>query len=260
MTKLVGILGANYCGSTVMDMVMNTHPDMVGVGELNLVTEGSFNPKNAVSKIGCEICHYSGNTCPILPKEGFPYQMATVHREIAERAGVDWVVDSSKAARIYRKYEKAKSADGYWYFVLIKTPEAAAASYVKHYTPPHPEWAPDFKGSPTGDEIAKTWCNHYKQILDFVKGRQHIVIKYEEFAEDPKSTLTRVSEFLGVQDAFDISGYGDVKYGHHRIAGNYAAKTSRKPVQRLNWEHHRADMSSKAWGQMREMYRRVTDG
>lgn len=153
MTKLVGILGSNYCGSTVMDMVMNTHPDMVGVGELNLVTEGSFNPKNAVSKIGCEICYYSDNTCPILPKEGFPYQMATVHREIAERAGVGWVVDSSKAARIYRKYEKAKSADGYWYLVLIKTPEAAAASYVKHYTPPHPEWAPDFKGSPTGDPL-----------------------------------------------------------------------------------------------------------
>lgn len=258
MTKVLGILGANYCGSTILDMVLNSHPDVVGVGEINFIVDKWFKPQNGVARVGCEACHFKKTKCPLMPIEDFPFRAKDVHRILGQRAGTEWVVDSSKDTRVFEHYEAKQSAEEYKYVVLVKKPEAAAASYEKHYRPANPPWAPGAPASPSGDAISHTWCAHYERILDFIQTRSYRVFRFEDFAQNPMSVLEEIASFMGLPMLFDPIHYGDAP--DHRIAGNYAVKRDKRPVgYSEGWKKHPATMSPSAWKRMHKLYRQVEE-
>lgn len=237
-------------------MIMNTHPEIVSIGEFSQITDEWANPKTAVMRVGCEECYKKGIRCPILPTDEFPFPLREGHRKASQRAGKPWVCDTSKDARAFEKYEQTGVADEYRYVVLIKKPDAAAASYVKHYTPANPKWNPDAPASPSGDGISSAWCKQYEHVLKFAQHRRdHLrVFKYEELSNTPEVVLEQVADLLGLENQFDFKHYQEHEL--HQIAGNWSAKTEKRPIS-YERPKHLAEMSIPAWHRMHEVYHEV---
>jgi len=254
-TKVLGILGAPYCGSTVLDMVLSSHPEVQGAGELNYIAAPWWNGDNAASRVGCVECHAAGQPCPVIPAGPVPVEL--VHRTVARNAGAAWVVDGSKAPEVFARYEQARSADSFAYLVMLKHPDAAAASYARHAHNGHPAWAPGAAASPHGDAIARQWCSVYDQVMDFCRGRRHLVVEFERFASNPAGELARVAAFMGVADLFDHVGYAAAQ--HHGVCGNWRARDEKRPVAPpANLLQEVPELSPLAWRAMSEIWERLT--
>jgi hypothetical protein len=253
-TKVLGILGAPYCGSTVLDMVLSTHPDVQGAGELNYIANRWWNGANAASRVGCVECHAADRSCPVIPHG--PVPVSQLHRTVARNAGVSWVVDGSKSAEVFAQYEFVRSADVFRYVVMVKQPDNAAASYIRHAHDGNPAWAPGAAATPRGDGIARQWCDTYERILAFCASRPHIVVRYERFAGDPAAELARVAELMELS-GFDHRTYREAQ--HHGVSGNWRARHEKNPVALpASLAVGVPPLSPLAWRQMSETWERVT--
>jgi hypothetical protein len=220
-TKVLGILGAPYCGSTVLDMVLSTHPDVQGAGELNYIANRWWNGANAASRVGCVECHAADRPCPVIPHG--PVPVSQLHRSVARNAGVSWVVDGS---------------------------------YIRHAHDGNPAWAPGAAATPRGDGIARQWCDTYERILAFCASRPHIVVRYERFAGDPAAELARVAELMELS-GFDHRTYREAQ--HHGVSGNWRARHEKNPVALpASLAVGVPPLSPLAWRQMSETWERVT--
>lgn len=209
MADVVGILGSSFCGSTFLNSALNTHPDIIGVGELHWVTTLSEHHRSKRPWLkGCSSCHRNGaelQDCPIFDPEDFPLPLSGLHSEIARRAGVGWVCDSSKRPVHFREYISKRSGDSYRFIVLIKKPEDAYLSFMK-------------RGKRDPRKILGAWSGVYKNVIEFCRDHQCIVIKSEDLIHDLSANLSRVANFLGVAPTFS----DDRLSGLHQIAGNSA--------------------------------------
>jgi hypothetical protein len=72
--KVIYIMGSGHSGSTVLDIVLGNHPDIVSVGELsNFISKGKLSGENCA-------CGEPANTCPF---------WSNIYRRWASRIGTD---------------------------------------------------------------------------------------------------------------------------------------------------------------------------
>lgn len=219
---IVGILGANYCGSTAMGKVLSTHPDFVTIGEAAILTTPFYKADRAVSAIGCGDCSRKNLPCPVFNPSDFPYDPKTLHQHVVNVTGAKYVVDTSKDVRAFQHYPEGR------YILMFKDPDAAIASMEKHYTPPHPVWDPTFPGSLRGDEAAKAWVAKHERMIRFLKKKMFFAVSYRSFSESPAVVMERIAFFLGTDNQFVLEGRGN----HHGVSGNHAVSISDEKVMR----------------------------
>lgn len=251
MARLIGIIGTSFCGSTLLDMVLNTHPEMIGVGEFYKVTDLYWDPSRSVSKVGC-----SCGNCPLVPISEFPIAGTHAHETVSLRAGVPWVVDSSKLPGYFKKLDDVWSPDRAFYILLLKEPPQAIASMVKHLHGDAPDWNPHMKASPVGDQISEVWCRSYQRAYAFVQGHDHMILPYSDFVRYSAKVMSRIAEALDVSDTWDLLHWGDAsKHGIHKFAGNWSTRTEPKPIRpSIEWQKYRGDLSPEAVRQMWLVY------
>jgi hypothetical protein len=222
---VLGIIGTSYCGSTLLDVVLNSHPKVTGIGEAYRLVGSHYQEFVAQGqKPRCYIC---GDDCRVFPAKGLPLTFERLHRNPAERMRVQWVVDSSKVVNVFRDAEKARSADAYCYVILIKRPEPALGSFIKHRS-----------GELPVNHIVKPWLIWYEQAERFVDGRRFLVLPYDELCSDPQLAVRRVHGLMNATArdvdgyqlgwAYDFENFRD--HETHRVDGNLRVLTDGMPI------------------------------
>lgn len=230
--SVVYIAGAAYCGSTILDLLLNTSPYLAGVGEISQITDVGWFPNNPLNQSGC-VCHRQvGNKeCPIIPISECPFPYGEVHSRVLERfkdfkPEVKAVVDSSKGALWYPDHLRVLP------LLMIKSPPKAIASFIKH----------SFGGEiPNPVQRLRPhmvkWVGKYEACVS--KLSNQIVVDYDSMASDSeylRRVFHAVAQFIDVDEdlfysSIDFDTYYDFTEHHiHRFAGNWRTQREPRPV------------------------------
>jgi len=214
--RVLGILGCSYCGSTITETVLNTHPRMTSLGEVYHVVE-EWHAKHLDEGRWDLRCRDCGDDCEVYPSSEYPLSYADVHRLPFERSQklLSWVVDASKVPAYFLKAEVTPSADQYRYVVMAKRPEAAAASFKKY-------------GVDGPGHIMQGYLYFYERVLEmFAAGkREYIMLPYDELVANPDHSFRRIIDLLnhGESEGSRLGyTFGTEVEPAHRFFGNTAA-------------------------------------
>ena len=226
-THVICVIGNSYSGSTLFNMLLDTHPDVVGVGELIhvlLKTEG----------LACAIC---GESCEYFNEHNFTeIRKKNPYNTIGQIFDVNVVADTSKELVNFEKILKQqdRSAVNLIPVVLVKHPIRHIASFLLHMT--HKQFRnPEYERKVLSE--AKNRLHLSKVIMDqrmipyyqalmpqipriFGEPRP-LVIHYEDIVQDTLNTLNRIGEKAGIE--FSEADLNFTEKPHHHIAGNAGA-------------------------------------
>ena len=241
--RVIYIAGAAHSGSTLLDMMLNAHPEIISVGEVLKLNNVKYWKSGAVKATRCS-CGASGLLqCPfwsrvnerIREMRGKTLADLNVddyrtHDEecepnsilfeaISEVSGKEFVVDSSKMPRRLDYLLRQKELDVYPIH-LIRNPKGQIASVIDRF---------GIVGAILRYEVVSA------QTRRTVKGVPHGVVHYEDLVLDPEPTLQGILEPLGLKfHPLQLKWAEQVK---HSFAGNHARwQTKSELVLDENWK------------------------
>ena len=193
MTNVIYVLGLSYCGSSLCNLLLNTHPEVVGLGEVHrLYNERDY---RFCGKCGPEPCTRYADW-----EDDF-------YDHVAEIDQTKWLVDSSK--NIYHMTQYCT----YYPVLLSKNVYQFVASFKAHY--------PDYKI----EDMVYIYGRQYAKYIE----KYPLVprITYKQLATDPQGTVDEIYEYVGL-DTFPIDGW--FKPQNHVFGGNAAVIQQTQPV------------------------------
>ena len=200
--RSVGIVGVDYCGSTILNTMLDCLPGVFGAGETHWILDGG---------LGCREC--GPVACPVLTKE----LLEALRRDhtgwwpkLAAAGGATLVVSSDKRPTHYRHLG---CPDALIY--LYKHPVANVVSRLKRLT------------SPSGDALAeatKWYVSHSLNRLRWVErsGVPAVTVALDALAVDPEATLGALCTFLDVEYAPAAMRFWESS--HHYVGGNFSIR------------------------------------
>jgi len=242
--RVIYIAGASHSGSTLLDMMLNAHPEIISVGELlklNRVKRSkSGKPKftrcscGASGLLRCEfwsrvnerILHDYGKSLADLDLDHYchsaegPDANSILFRAISEVSGKEFVVDSSKLPR------RLKHLMGYdelnvYPIHLIRDPRGQIASVIAK------------------NGLMKSILYHevvHAQARSALKSVPHSIARYEDLVRKPEKTLDQILEPLGLR--FNPRQLHWAEQLKHSFAGNHVRKQSKSElVLDERWKH-----------------------
>jgi UDP-N-acetylglucosamine transferase subunit ALG13 len=149
--------------------------------------------------------------------------LARLYAGVLEVSGADVVVDASKHASTALVLAATPGIDLKVLHVVRDSP-AVAYSWTKQI--PRPEAAPgEYMATWTPTQTAAHWTSENALIDRLAKrGTPTQLIRYEDFAADPRGCLVKLLDFLGRQDAEEALSFIEGRTMHlepsHTVAGN----------------------------------------
>lgn len=224
--SLIYIIGRGHSGSTLLDVLLGSHPNITGLGELKWLSDKK--KRKGKSRVeGCACGASSISDCPFWIKvdrklqathslrleeldlrsndlDTFRSHNLAIFRTIHELTGSSFLVDSSKSADRLRQIRGIEAEVDIFPVYIVRTPCGVVFSHVKRGRGLK-HWARKYRSG--SKEIHRT--------LD--PGRFHVV-EYEKFAGDPGKVLEDLARYLGLETGFpaDFSQPGN----QHHIGGN----------------------------------------
>lgn len=224
---VVAIMGPSFCGSSLMNMMLDSHPGIFGAGEVYRILK-------ADGKVYCSICLKS---CPIWDNPTFRQGLtaASLYEECARRTGKPVVADSSKVVRHFADVKRAADVTGYVPVVLTKHPVRLAASYLANSVIPkkvgveayaREGWKALNRSEVTADlqgyiaRLSDVYARAHAQAEKLATGRVHAV-QYEYLVMETRRALEPVLNAAGLVWDDRILSY--TNHEHHPVGGNAAA-------------------------------------
>ena len=236
MNKILYIAGYGRSGSTVLDVILGNHPDIVSVGELAYLLDDWGEPDRhcACGRLyrQCTFWKHLPDVVSVsedirrivrhIEKRSrtFPILSGTVNLErqreyrvfqrrlfsyIQEQSGKSIVLDSSKSARdtALRFYALSKIADLDVYVLhLVRDGRATMASCVRKGS----NWALEGYRQPKrfpGLRAALGWTltNSWTVALAkrYLSPDRYLQIRFGDLTSDPASVLNQIGQFVGVE-------------------------------------------------------------
>lgn len=195
--RTIGIIGPAYCGMTILNLILDGLPGVVGVGESHwMLSEG-------------RTCRIHSDSCPVFTREFVDSLQADPRdwwQRIAEQSGAETVVSADKRPVWFEEHGLPDMV-----IILYRDPRAWVASWLKR----HP-------GDPS--EAIKILIQLYGRCLAWVekRGLPWVGFNFDWLRVDPgcKALAGLVSD-LGLDgDANQASLFWDNT--HHFIGGNKA--------------------------------------
>jgi hypothetical protein len=228
--KAIGIVGLHYCGSTVLSLVLGSHPAIHGGGEL-------FYLFHMQEKKGRPFCHVCGNSCEFWTAahiaEVQQGGLGRLYENVARIFGKPIVCDASKLLQHFRAVVNEDQRSETLFVVLTKHPIRHASSFLTH----------DLFGKHeirTEAQVRQAWVERHDEIMEhayqtlrriqsiyggierwaaeLAKRGSIIRMAYELLVEDPVRALQPVMEFAGVD--FDPRMLDYISHEHHPIGMN----------------------------------------
>jgi len=242
--KVISIAGASHSGSTLLDMMLNAHPEIVSVGEVLKLNRVKYWKSGEVKTARCS-CGASGllqcefwarvnawtektygkslaglNVDDYRPREEDHEPNSVLFRAISEVSGKKFVVDSSKIPRRLDYLMRRTELDVHPIH-LIRDPQGQIASVIRK------------------QGIVKS-IFHYEvvnaQTRQKLKSVSHGVVRYENLMIEPERTLQDVLAPLGLD--FHPLQLARAEQTKHSFAGNHARwQTKSELVPDENWKH-----------------------
>jgi len=230
--KVVFIASLSHSGSTLLDLMLNAHPDVASVGELKQLGRFARLEKpnrrlrctcGADSLLTCEFWTKvsaltkaaTGRTIGVLnvedyeDKAQFDEDNVALFEAIAAVSGKHYVVDSSKQVTRLALLLENPGLDVYPIF-LIRDPKGQICSSQK-----------------TASSLLRLIGNYVRtnrEIYDLVKHRPHSLVRYEELVGSPEQVLGALMRELGL--SFDPRQLDWASQVRHNVGGNGMRRTS----------------------------------
>lgn len=214
--QVVGLVGCDFSGSTLMSSILNGIDGVASVGETHWIVD---------QERGCRECYSA--PCPVFSPEllGRLQDIPEEDRAgrwwpiLAEATGAQVVVSSDKRPRHYKRLGWPDT-----FVFLYKDPVAHVYSKARRLATE--------KGHEcvTDDDVAEAleWLIlHSNAHLRFLENREKpvAVLKNENFILDPEAVLQRLCAFLGVETDLTALDYWTKE--HHYIGGNFSVRARR---------------------------------
>lgn len=206
---IIQLLSASFSGSSLLNLLLDSQPDIAGLGEVAQVWEEK--PPGA-SRGPCHICGTTAGDCSFWRGADAkrPYHHA------AERLGASHYVDSSKSHR--RMLRTPESLEGFETreLVVVKAPH----EWI------HATWEHSRLSSATGkqmtpDEGLVHWVNLYRPKTTPLRDR--LIVGYEALANRPEQVMAQIMGWLGLPfDARPIRDGSCFTPRSHALGGNPA--------------------------------------
>lgn len=224
---VIAILSPPHSGSTLLDLLLGSHPDVLGLGEVKGL-RGKKKRGPRVSKILRNRCacgadpaircsfwraiddrlHERGfdlATLPIDSKNATEFTAANraLLEVVREVTGRSFVVDSSKSIRRFQRLRRIPDLD-LRPILLVREPAAVVHSGNR-------------KGRPwirTTSRCIRYWIAARRAV----RGLDPLVVRYEELATGPGAELSRIVEAYGLEP--DPRQLDWRAQPHHHFAGN----------------------------------------
>jgi len=227
--RVIYIAGAAHSGSTLLDLMLNAHPEIVSVGEVLKLNRqlGYRDPESknyapcscgAPSLLQCkfwsavdaEIRATAGKSLTELDvldsdtRDPRHAPNVTLFKAIAAVSGKNFIVDSSKIPRRLSQLMQFPEFDVYPVH-LIRDPKGQIASVMRKHG--------GFLKNIVRYEIVQ------EQIHRTLKSVPHSVMRYEDLVRDPERSLNSILQPLGL--SFDRRQLSWAEAEKHIVAGNH---------------------------------------
>ena len=226
--RIIYIASASHSGSTLLDMMLNAHPEIISVGEVLKLNRIKLAKTGRVKRTRCSCgaatllqCEFWSRVNEWIRKtHGKSFadlKLDEYHRgnescevnrvlfsAIAEVSGKKFIVDSSKMPRRLKLLLRCDELNVYPIH-LIRKPAGQIASMIEHHS------------------LMKSIL-HYEvvqaQIRRTLKSVSHSTVRYEDMVVDPERTLQGMLEPLGLE--FHPRQLAWAEQVKHSFAGNHA--------------------------------------
>jgi len=241
--KIIYIAGASHSGSTLLDMMLNAHPEMISVGEVLDLNRVKYRTSGAIKATRCSCGARGLLRCKFwarvnawiektygksladldvdnyLPRDEDPEPNSVLFRAISQVSGKEFVVDSSKSPRRLDYLLRHTKLDVHPIH-LIRDPRGHVASVM-------------------GQQGLVKSIFHYEvvnaQARQKLKSVSHDVVRYEDLVIEPERTLQKILAPVGLE--FHPRQLAWAEQTRHSFAGNRARwQTKSKLVLDERWK------------------------
>jgi hypothetical protein len=237
--KLIYVVGIGHSGSTLLDMLLDTHSRVAGIGEINMYDRYFADSGGKPYTQRLCTCGRHVEDCPQWDKvrsalragfgdeihslrgktpEEFEEKNQVALRAFLAQSGKDWVCDSSKRPGRLQHYLESGRFDTH-IIHLIRDGRATAYSYKIR----------------AGKNLYYCVARWMKQQLGiYFRWHRHpcyLLVRYEDLADRPQETLERILDALGL--AFEARQLSDWRMQtHHNLGGNKMRLYTEASIQR----------------------------
>lgn len=202
--KLVGIIGATFCGSTIFSRILSSIPTVACPGEIHYLLDG------LPSWMSTCCCYQHGESCPVLTPDLIEKATSNnVYDLLCTAYGdPDVIVSSDKSVYNYLKYNRLPDV----YIVLVRDIVTHVASLARQYQ----------SEAAAAAGINSFYLNELS-IINTHSNSITTVVGFERFLEDPQKAI----EWLNVVTSGVIpNAVVSFPTTFHHICGNHDAVLS----------------------------------
>lgn len=210
--KTIGIVGADYCGSTLLNYVWDGLPGVFGAGESHWIVDRPETKCRQCNRPRCQVW-----TSEFREKLTQSLEDGKWWETIREMSKADIVVSSDKKAEHYEQFKVPSRLVFSFKDPMAHIFSRAAVRLGKSDAAVNIEIDDD-----TLDEAISWWVNETNDTLDWLaeQNPEFKVVKMELLVENPEAHLKAFCKWAGVK--YDESALIFWRKRHHYIGGNHA--------------------------------------
>jgi NAD-dependent dihydropyrimidine dehydrogenase PreA subunit len=231
--KVVFIMGVGHSGSTLLELLLSSHPRVFGLGELANLRGKIDVPHPDMSHL-CSICeegcpywndraqlsilktYFSyRNPLTFLPRQGYRLYRS-IYRYLFDWFDHEILIDSSKRAswirrQLWPNYHWRTISPVLLY--ITRDPRGVVNSYLRKYPKARTR------------AVARNWKNNVQQMDHFYQQFNHAKqrVSYETLASEPEATLCQLCDFLEIDYQPEMLAYW--QHDHHLCNGNLGTRS-----------------------------------
>jgi len=219
MKRLIGILGASYCGSTVFGYTLGALPECTFMGETYWITQTDLN---------CTSCTIKKQPCSIITEDlrtQLKNNEGNYFKILADKCETDNIISTDKSVALYK--DKIKNIDTVW-IILFKSPWAQVTSHINHTSTKY-----------STEQYLNVLNNHYTNCVSFAGNA--LFIDFDFFSTNREQCLEYICNRLNLKYTADAIRYWN--FTHHSVSGNTGAYTNVK--DKINAANNVQDINEK---------------
>jgi hypothetical protein len=244
IVNVVYVLSDGRSGSTLLDMMISTHPEVVGVGEMKMFhryVPRSVERKRCTCGEELQECALWGKALadlthdydlPLHSEKGFEQRNYDLLSSVAHSAEASWVCDSSKdAGRLDLLLQS--SMFNVQIIHLARDPRAVAYSNVRKRK----------RVLARGGNVLDAWrkYNYFRSIMTWRRNNpgyvkryssnmNYMLIRYEDIVERPAASVSRIWERMGLE--MDVDPLVNIGKDCHNIGGNHVRRENEIAIKK----------------------------
>lgn len=238
MQNIIFTVGSGHCGSTLLDLMLDSHSAVFAAGELIALDReksDKFWQGTLGSEKTSELDIIRSKTAFLTGRKRFfaletghvvsPEEYCRVNVELfssmQNTTGAHFIVDSSKNIHRAEALSECSSFSPYWLHI-VRDGRGVTWSYLKKY--PHKKLF----------ALTKWFLSNLKvEIARLRWGGPYLLVRYEDLVHAPERELQRIARFLRIP--YEEAMLHFREYEHHLVGGNRMKERSTEISEDTAW-------------------------